>query len=171
MKTNNLFYILIIGIGGLLALGGFLTSYISYSSKAEDWMYIGLSIIELAGFFMLLLHGTFIKRKYFRISKGIMAVVIIGVLFAIMRWPYGKLILVTGLIGIVITYLFSFLSKPVKNRLDIIKLAWVIVAFTNSILVYLHMIGSQYQILPSVFMWLAIIEYIRTEKKRGRLFT
>lgn len=171
MKTNNLFYIIIIGIGLLLALGGFLTSYITNSSKAEDWMYIGLWIIEIAGFFMLLLHGTFIKRKYFKILKGIMAIVIIGILFAIMHWPYGKLMLVSGLIGIMITYLFSFLSKPIKNRLDIIKLAWVLVSFTNGILVYLHLIGYEYQILQSVLMWLAIIEYLRIEKKRGRLFT
>lgn len=160
----------IIGVGILLALGGFLTSYISYSSKAEDWMIIGLSIIELAGFFMLLLHGTFIKTKYIKIAQGIFAISIVGVLFTIMRWPYGKLMLISGLIGIVIVYLLSFLKKPIKNRLDILKLAWVIVAFTNSILVYLHMIGDQYRILPSVLMWLAIIDYLKTEKERGRLF-
>lgn len=161
---------LIIGVGILLALGGFLTSYISYSPQAENWMIIGLSIIELAGFFMLLLQGTFIKTKYIKIAQGIFAISIVGILFTIMRWPYGKLMLISGLIGIVIVYFFSFLKKPIKNRLDILKLAWVIVAFTDSILVYLHMIGDQYRILPSVLMWLAIIDYLKTEKERGRLF-
>jgi hypothetical protein len=171
LKTNNLFFIIPIGIALLFALGGFLTSYISYSSKAEDLMHIGISVIEFVGLFMLLLNGTFIKTKYSKIAQGIFAIVIVGSLFTIMHWPYGTLILVSGFAGIVIVYFLSFLKKPIKNRLDILKLAWVVVSHANGLLVYFHIIGDEYQILQSVLMWLAIIEYLRAEKRRGRLFS
>ncbi|MFY0604881.1 MAG: hypothetical protein JXQ93_13155 [Flavobacteriaceae bacterium] len=170
MKTHNLPYVVLIGIGLLIALGGFLMSNITDNYDAENWTYIGLWISEIFGFFMLLLNGTFIKTKYFRILKGVIAIIIIGTLFKIMHWEYDRPIMIMGLAGIMITYLFSFLSKPIKRRLDFLKLAWVIVAYTNGILTYLHIVGEEYQILSSALMWLVIIDYLKLEKERGRLF-
>lgn len=170
LKKNNLPYITIIGIGLIIALGGFLTSKLTDNYDAENWIYIGLWVSELAGFFMLLLNGTFIKTKYFRILKGVIAIIIIGALFKIMHWEYNSLIMIIGFIGIILTYFFSFLNKPIKNRLDYLKLFWVIVAYTNGILTYLHVIGDEYQILSSSLMWLAIIDYMKTERGKRKLF-
>ena len=170
LKKNNLPYITIIGIGLIIALGGFLTSKLFDNYDDENWIYIGLWISELAGFFMLLLNGTFIKTKYFRILKGVIAIIIIGALFKIMHWEYNSLIMIIGFIGIILTYFFSFLNKPIKNRLDYLKLFWVIVAYTNGILTYLHVIGDEYQILSSSLMWLAIIDYMKTERGKRKLF-
>ena len=170
LKTNNLPYITIIGLGLIVALVGFLTSNLTNNYNVENWTYTGLWISELAGFFMLLINGTFIKTKYFRILKGVIAIIIIGALFKIMHWEYNSLILITGFIGIILTYFFSFINKPIKKRLDYLKLAWVIVAYTNGILTYLHIIGDEYQILSSSLMWLAIIDYLKIQKGKGKLF-
>jgi hypothetical protein len=170
LKTHNLPYIVLIGIGLLIALGGFLTSSMTDNYDAESWTYIGFWVSEIFGFCMLLLNGTFIKTKYFRILKGVIAIIIIGVVFKIMHWKYDRLIIIMGIMGIMITYLFSFLNKPIKKRLDFLKLAWVIVAYTNGILTYLHIVGEEYQILSSALIWLAIIDYLKLEKERGRLF-
>ncbi len=170
MKTNNLPYITIIGIGLIIALVGFLTSQLTDNYDAENWTYIGLWISELTGFFMLLLNGTFIKSKYFRILKGVIAIIIIGALFRILHWEYNRLIMTIGFIGIMLTYFFSFLNKPIKKRLDYLKLVWVIVAYTNAIFTYLHIIGDEYQVLSSAIMWLAIIDYMKTERQKRRLF-
>ena len=78
MKTNNLLFIIIIGIGLLIALGSFLSYSLTYNNNAEEWIKRGLLISELAGFFMLLANGTFIKTKYFKIIKGVIAIIIIG---------------------------------------------------------------------------------------------
>ena len=123
---------------------------------------------------MLVLHGTFIKTKYFRIFKGIMAIVIIGALIKILHWEFqgvnGNNILTVGFIGIMVTYLFSFLNKPIKNRLDFLKLAWVISSYSVGILIFLHMIRRDYQIIPSIIMWVAILDYLIMQKKKGKLF-
>ncbi|MFA7445178.1 MAG: hypothetical protein WCY89_04475 [Flavobacteriaceae bacterium] len=153
MKTkNNIFYLLVIGIGLLIALGGFLVSNFTGSFEAENWIYRGLWISELAGFFMLFLNGTFIETRYFRILKAIIAIIIIGALFKIMHWNYGDLILTIGFVGVIITYFFSFLKKPIKKRLDYLKLAWVIVTYIGGILRFLHVISDEYQILTSALV-------------------
>lgn len=169
MKTNNLLYLIIIGIGLLIALGSFLFNQFT-DNNTDEWIYRGLLISEIVGFFMLLSNGTFIKTKYFRILKAAIAIVIIGVLFRIMHWEYNRLIITIGFVAIILTYSLSFFNKPIKKRLDYTKLAWVVIAYTNTLLNYLHIIGDEYQILSSSLMWLAIIDYLKTEKQKGRLF-
>lgn len=71
-----------------------------------------------------------------------------------------------GFVGIVTTYTFSFINKPIKKRLDFLKLLWVFTAYTNSLLTYLHIISDEYQIISSAIMWLAIIDYMKTERKK-----
>lgn len=170
MKTNNLPYLILIGIGLLIAFGGFLMSNFSDNPEAESWISIGLWLSELIGFFMLFLNGTFIKTKYFRIVKGFISILFVGVIFKIMHYGYSDYLLIGGFVGIILTYLFSFLKKPIKKRLDYFKLAWVITAYSYNILSYLHYIGEEYKILSSALMWLMIIDYMKTQKEKGFLF-
>ena len=170
MKKNNLPYISVIAIGLLIALGGFLASEFTEDPKAEPLIYIGLWISELTGFFMLLLNGTFIRTKYFRILKGVIAIVFVAAIFKIMYLAYSNWIMMIAIMGIIATYFFSFLNKPIKKRLDYLKLAWVIVAYTYGFLTYLHLVRDDYQILQSALMWLAIIDYLKTEREQRRLF-
>ena len=170
LKTKNLVYLIIIGIGLIIALGGFVVSKFTENIESgESWIYIGLTLSEMTGFFMLILNGTFIKTKYFRIFKGVIAIIIIGALFKILHYKYNQIIMIIGFVGIILTYFFSFLNKPIKKRLDLLKLFWVIVAYTNGILTYLHIVGDEYQILSSAIMWLAIIDYLKIESEKRTL--
>ena len=112
----------------------------------------------------------FIKTKYFRILKAVIAIIIIGVLFKIMHWKFSNLILPLGFIGVIITYLLSFLNKPLKNRLDFFKLTWVIFRYTTGILVLSHLIPRDYQIFGSLIMWIMIFDYSISEFKKRTLF-
>ncbi|NOQ72204.1 MAG: hypothetical protein GQ574_09400 [Crocinitomix sp.] len=54
------------------------------------------------------------------------AVLIVGILFKIMRWPYADLLLLIGACGILFFYFLRFFSKTEKVKLDYAKLAVVI---------------------------------------------
>lgn len=170
MKKKNLPFLVIIGIGLLTALAAYVVSVFTDYFQAQNWTYIGLWMSELAGFFMLLINGTFLKTKYFKYFKGVFSIVIVAVLFKILHWSYSDILLIIGFIGFIIVYFFSFLNKPNRKRLDFLKLAWVITAFSIGLLKILKFIGDQYQIIPSAIMWLAIIDYLKTEQERRTLF-
>ena len=170
MKTKNYTYVSIIIIGIVVALIGFVVSKLTYSPDAEFWTQVGLAISEFTGFLMLIRNGTFIKTKYFRIFKGVFAIIIIGVLFKIMHWQYSDVIIIIGFVLAILVYFFSFLNKPIKKRLDYLKLFWVVIAYTGAVLKFLHMINLDYQIMSSAIMWLAIIDYMKTEREKRRLF-
>lgn len=154
----------------IASLGGFLAFEFTDYVAAQNWMYIGLWISELAGFLMLLINGTFLKTKYFKYFIGVCAIVLIATLFKILHWSFSSELLIIGFIGLALVYFLSFLKKPIKNRLDYLKLGWVVIAYTIALLKILHIIGDQYQIIASAIMWLAILDYMKTERKRRRLF-
>ncbi|QLE01787.1 hypothetical protein HX109_09540 [Galbibacter sp. BG1] len=171
---NNFYYVTIVIIGLVIALASFVSINLTNNPNAEVWFERGLWIGQTAGFFMLFFNGTFIKTKYFRILKGIIAIIIIGALIKILHWEFqgvsGNNILTVGFIGIMITYFFSFLNKPIKRSLDFLKLVWVITSYTIGILIILHVIRKDYRMIPSVIMWMAILNYFILENKKGKLF-
>lgn len=171
---NNFYYVVIILIGLVISLFAFISTIVTENFEAENWLYRGLTIVEIAGFFMLLMNGTFIKTKYFRILKGIVAIILIGTLVKILHWEFyginGDLILAISFLGVMTTYFFSFLNKPFRKRLDYLKLAWVLSRYTIGTLIFLHVISKVYEIIPSIIIWLAILDYCVEEYRNKRLF-
>lgn len=170
MKTKNYNYVAIIIIGLVIALISFIVSKIKYSADAEFWTNIGLTISEFAGFIMLIRNGTFIRTKYFKIFKGVIAIIIIGALAKIMHWQFDDVLIIIGFVLAILIYSLSFLNKPIKKRLDYLKLLWGIIAYSGAVLKFLHIISIDYQILSSAIMWLAIIDYMKIEREKRRLF-
>jgi hypothetical protein len=150
---------------------GYLMSFSESIEDSHSLMYFGLWVSETAGFLMLLRNGTFIKTKYFNYLKGFFSFVLIGALFRIMHWDYSEVFIIVGFLGFIIIYFISFLKKPRHIKLDYMKLLWVITVYTTGLLEYFHMIGHDYKIISSAIMWIAIIEYVRLEKKAGRIFS
>ena len=174
IMKNNFYYVVIIIIGLVISLFALISTFITDNLEADNWLNWGLTIVEIAGFFMLVLNGTFIKTKYFRILKGLIAFALIGALIKILHWVVygvnGNMILTIAFLGIMTTYFFSFLNKPVKKRLDFLKLAWVFARYSIGILILLHIVGSEYNIIPSVIIWMAILDYCLGEYRSKRLF-
>ncbi|WP_299315995.1 hypothetical protein [uncultured Aquimarina sp.] len=172
---NNRLFLIIIGLGILSAFIGIIMTNLASEYEMIDlgWNLFdyGLRIGGFIGFFMLLSNGTFIKTKYFKIAQGIFAIVIIGVLLKIMHWTaYANHIIVVGLIGIATSYLLSFLKKPIKKRLDYLKLIWVITSYSCGILAFLHLIKREYAELGTYVLWLTIIDFAITGLKNGTIF-
>lgn len=132
-------------------------------------MYI-LPIIEVIGFFILLLEGTFIKTRYFRYAKGMFAFVLIGVLFKIQHYPYSNVLITFGWLGILLIYGFSFTKKPIKNALDFLKLLWVIFSVPKIILgIFHYRYVDVFTLLSSVTMLFALILFFFGKKNKSRL--
>jgi len=171
---NNFYYIVLIIIGLVISLVAFIGITFTENIEAKYWLPRGLNIVEIAGFFMLLMNGSFIKTKYFRIAQGIVAMILIGALIKILHWKFygvtGNLILTISFLGIMTTYFLSFLKKPIKKRLDYLKLAWVLTRYSIGTLIFLYMVSREYDIIPTILIWLAILEYCIKEYKNKRLF-
>ncbi|WP_025665641.1 GldL-related protein [Aquimarina megaterium] len=169
MISNQTLTILII-LGVLITLIGWFLSSFTTIENSDFLFRIGLWLIEVPGMFLLLSNGTFLKTRYSRIAMGLTALMIIGVLFKIMHWSFQNILLLIGCIGIVFSYLLHFVQKPIKKRLDYLKLAWVIVKYIGAILFLSHVIGKEYQILTTVLMILALMDYMLPRIKNKTLF-
>ena len=172
---NNRLFLSIIGLVILTSFIGIILTNISSESETIElgWNMFdyGMRIGSFVGLIMLLSNGTFIKTKYFKIAQGIISFVIIGALLKIMHWTeYANLIIIVGLIGIAICYFLHFSKKPIKKRLDYLKLLWVIVSYTFAILGFLHLINRDYAEIGNYLLWLTIIDFAITGQKNGTIF-
>lgn len=169
MKNTN--FLILIGVGLLISLYEVVSTKIYYGEVyCEKWCQLGLIISELVGMFMLLANGTFIKTRYFRIIRAAISIIIIGVLFKIMHWEYSSVIFAVGYLAIIGIYSKSFYEKSPKIRLDYLKLAWLVMACLSVFVIVEHLADHGYRILQSILLWLAVIDYLKTEWENDTLF-
>ena len=146
---GNRTYLIIIGISLLIAFFGIVMANFSGESmmieKGWDMFDYGLSIGALTGLVLMVGSGTFIRTRFYKIALACIAIILIGALLKILHWsPFANHIVVLGLLGIMISYSFSFVKKPIKIRLDYLKLIWVIVTYLSGILVFSHILDREY---------------------------
>lgn len=119
-----------------------------------------LNIAYLLGWIMMLSKGTFIRTKYFRIAQGLISIIIVGALLKIMHWSsYANHIIVFGLLGILISYSISFYRKPIKKRLDYLKLTWVILLLSSTILIFLRVLSRDYRLVSDIVFWILLFDF------------
>lgn len=174
-QMQNKIYLSIITTGILATILGVLLFLISEDITrirlATNLYNFGLWGSQLAGIIMLLTNGTFIKTKYFKMLKAALAVLFIGILFKLTHWkPNGNYIISLSFIGIIIVYFLSFLKKPIKTRLDYLKLSWVVVSYTLGILNFLHVIPRGLSGIGAIILWMAIIDFTVVGLKRKTIF-
>ncbi|GHC65741.1 GldL-related protein [Ulvibacter litoralis] len=172
---RNKLLLILIGLGILTVFIGIIVANITTDYETMDLGWIlfdyGLWISGILGFILLVSNGTFIRTKYFKITQGIIAFIIIGALLKILHWTsYANLIIICGLIGIMIVYFLSFTKKPIKSRLDYLKLLWVLVSYTLGILSFLHLIRRDLTELSNYILWLAIFDFAVSGLKNGTIF-
>ena len=74
-----------------------------------------LEAVQLIGLMEMLLHGSFISTRYFKITLVLLAVFFIGALLTIVHPTSADVILLLSLAGILITYLIHFFKKEAQN--------------------------------------------------------
>lgn len=169
LKNLNKTYLFFLFLGIVVAFGSFILSFFT-SFYSEDWINFGLNISNLSGLLLLLMNGTFIKTKYYNYSFLFVSMLLIGSLFKVNHWPLSNLLITSAYIGIVILYSISFFKKPIKKRLDILKLIWVLIEFCSNLLIFFHMISNEYSTIPMILLFFIVFEFLRIEKQNGKLF-
>lgn len=96
-------------------------------------------------------------------------VLIIGALFKVMHWPYSKeLMLIGG--GLVSTlYTIRFLFKKQKNRMDYVKIAFVLLWLSSYLINVFHIYSLPYVfniLIVGLFIWWFIEEGLNYFKNR-----
>lgn len=168
---NNRFAILVIALSLLAAVAGLvLNALVAGSAWGGLLLTYGLAAGQMAGLYLLLRNGTLTGTVYFRIMLGLLGLAIIGVLFTILHWAGGRVLLVGPLVGIALTYTVRFAYKPRKSLLDVLKLLWVLVAYVGGALVSQHLVGREVAYLAQVLLWLAVVEFVRVGRQTNGLY-
>ena len=132
---------------------------------------IGLGVLNLSGVVLLVSNGTFIKSRAFRFSFIAVALLILGSLFKLMHWPYGDYIFIIGSLFFLVQYSIWFVKKPVCIFLDYLKISWLYVTTFSALIIIFQWSQYNFSLLAYAILWVAIIEFCRTEFKKGTLFS
>ena len=79
-----------------------------------------------------------VKKHFSTPLRILMVVLMTGMVFKIMAWPYAKLIMLLSFVGIVVLYSLRFWKKTEKKHVDFVKLILVIFWTSNGILQILN---------------------------------
>jgi hypothetical protein len=145
---------------GLTLLGLALTYFTPYSDIGSQFYMVTLTMGQLIAIFILLKNGSLIKSKYWGWMKAFIGLHLIGIVFKILHWGFADLIHLISLILIGITYTLHFIGKDKKHPLDVLKVAWVLVATIGGLL--LHLLSRNLSTYPieHVLFWLAFANFL-----------
>lgn len=124
-----------------------------------------LTFINIVGAIFLIREGTFIKTKYFKYSSFFISLCLIGILLKITHWGFGNELITISSILILTFYTKHFSEKPLKYRIDYLKLSWGIMAILIYISTIYHLFSRELRIIPPLIMFFIVLEYFRTEKE------
>ncbi len=167
--TKNLEYIIVIIIGLIMTLIGYMNIDISQSLNSNELMHYGSKIAGYAGIIMIIINGTFNASKLFWWTIASLVIMQIGMLLKIMHLPYNNEVIVFSLTSISILYSIHFFKKYNKKRLDYLKYAWLIVGNSLAIMILYHLIDKDLLFLKTVLLYLMVIDYLKIEAKNKRL--
>lgn len=134
MRLKPLLY-LTIGLL-ILAICGAILKYILLLPLGKQLFFIGMSGAQVAGLILIIINGSFIANSKMIRTIGLLA--LLPTIGYFVQW-YSSLIGIglqlIGLLLILGLYTKFFLSKPVKEVLDYLKLFWVSMKISSSVLV------------------------------------
>lgn len=156
---KNKIFLILIGIGLLITLAGLFMLMVTNFESGTMLLSSGLSIVNLLGLILLIKNGSILKTIYFKIISLFITIVIFGAMFKIMHWPGATILLMIGLIGIPIVYIFRFINKPAKAPLDVLKLLWVVISYTTTLAVVMHWLPREVTYIPNIIMLATVIYF------------
>lgn len=148
----------------VIALIGLLLFYFEINEEGGEMLFqVGLGVGQLLGFTLLYHHWSLGSSIYWRLIKGAVGVLIIGILFKIQHWPGANLMLVVSCSLILVFYFLHFLNKKARGHLEVMKLLWVSTTIVVAVLRYNHLIVYEFNYLPLAIFWLTILDFALME--------
>lgn len=133
MRLKSLLYLTAVFLG--LALCGATAKYLFYLPFGSKLFSLGMTCAQVAGLILILINGQFVTNSKQVRAMGLLALLPIAGYFA--QWysmTIGISLQLLGLLLILVLYVRSFFSKPIKGVLDYLKLIWISSKITTSFL-------------------------------------
>jgi hypothetical protein len=103
------------------------------------WISFGSTIGQIAGLIILILSGkTRRDTFYFTLISIFTGIILISMVFKIIHLPGADIVLIIGSFGILLSYLFHFLTFKGKKVLDFLKLMWAFIFILSFNFIILH---------------------------------
>lgn len=113
------------------------------------------------------------KKHFSTPLRILMVLLLVGMIFKIMTWPFAKVIMLTSFVGIVVLYGMRFWKKTEKKHVDFVKLILVVFWTTNGILEILNFPYTLFfQVVTAVtfVLWFVMegTAYFMDEERRAK---
>src|SRR5688500_708020 len=164
---------LLLGVMALLLI----LALIGYCTRLNQTLtFYARQIVALAenvGIIMMLVNGTFIRSRLYKIAQFIVGLVVVGFLFKILHWQGADELLFYPFIILFCLYGVHFINKKPKRRLDVLKVAMTTSFLAITPLVSLYVISEESQDVFFLFnhslFWLTFLYFLYTSRKQGLL--
>ena len=154
MKMNSTVRVI---LTSLLIYGGLSFNPFDITTMEKVWL-----LAKIAATWIMLIHGTFVDRRYFFLVYVIGFAIEIGAMFKIMHYEGADELLTVSLPAMTVLYFIHFLSKKQKQMLDVLKLLTVSLHFIMALLILMHWMDAHTWVvfLPTCSFGLTFAYYI-----------
>lgn len=150
-----------------LPAGGRRGQYLpAHAASANPLLTWGLGLGQLLGVVLLVANGTILGTVYAKLLLPLCGLLLASVVFKISHLPWASEMLWGSLGGIALTYSIWFGRKPQKDRLDVLKLLWVLASCGSALLILLYRAPREVAYVAPMLLWLAVLDFLASENKK-----
>lgn len=166
MKYAKLLIILVVVLFVMALVSGFLDG-LEFISGITFTMAFYMALV------MMLAHGTFMDRPYYKVFYGLILLMVIGALFKILHLTGADQCLAVALVGTLLLYTYHFITKQTKRWLDILKVVMVVYVIVVKMVALYHVVSDPYdlQLSADIFFWLTFGAFLFDGMRQGTLYT
>lgn len=157
-----------------LLLLGFVGQFTSLNLELTMYADDLLTVAEDLCIIMMLINGTFISTRLFKVSLFFIGLVVVGFLFKVMHMPGADQLLLYPFIAVWVVYFIHFLLKKDKDALDVLKVLMLLSFLVLPPLIMLHLASDErremFVLINRVLFWLTFLYFLYNGYKRKMLF-
>lgn len=132
-----------------------------------------LEAVQIIGLMNMVLNGTFISTRYFKITLVLIGLFFVGALLTMVHPTSADVILLLSLAGILIMYLLHFLVKKPKTFLDTMKLLTLVFIFPLPLLFFRPISAETKNVtilLSHIIFAITFVLYLITGERKAALY-
>lgn len=144
----------------LTAMIFIISSFVNVESNLiNTLLWIASDLMILFWITLMVRYSNIRTTYYWRLVLISFSISLIGILAKLQHWYWSRTVLLIGISGIVISYLIRFIRKPIKLRLDYLKILTVTSFLTYYYCQQIHILPNGYAIICWIFLLITIYEF------------
>ena len=125
-------------------------------------------LFTVMGIYFLHTTGNFIKSEQYKTSKIAVSVLIVGIIFKIIHWPFSEVIIAFGIILIWSFYLFYMFKNKVYKWTNWLTLLLLITVLSDRYLIFANLhVGNELMIVSMVLLLILLTFRLKDIKDQG----